>query len=151
VAVMNSEGRDTKDILAELIPDIMNNFPWPKSMKSGGSNFRWVRPLQRMICLLDGDIVPFEVGGIKTSNITEGHRKHGAGPFEINGLESYVQSLEGKGHVILSADKRKELIILAARKACSDKGLELVEDEGLLNEVAGLAEWPVVILGDMDA
>jgi len=94
--------------------------------------------------------VPFEVGGIKTGHMTEGHRKHGKGPFEISGLESYVHLLEGEGHVVLSHDKRKDLIISAARKACADKGLELVEDEGLLAEVAGLAEWPVVILGDMD-
>jgi len=150
VAVMNSEGRDTKDILAELIPDIMNNFPWPKSMKSGGATFRWVRPLQSMMCLLEGNIVPFEVGGVQTGNITEGHRRLGKGPFKINGLKDYVESVETKGHVVLSRDKRKELIISAARSACADKGLELVEDEGLLNEVAGLAEWPVVILGDMD-
>ncbi len=149
VAVLNSEGRDTKDILAELIPDVMNNFPWPKSMKSGGTTFRWVRPLQSMMCLLDGDVVPFEVGGIKTGNITEGHRRHGKGPFKISGLSGYVQSLETEGHVILSHERRKDLIISQARKACSDKGLELVEDEGLLDEVAGLAEWPVVILGDM--
>lgn len=154
VAVMNSEGRDTTDIISELVPDVMQNFPWPKSMKSGGSTFRWVRPLQSLLCLFDGEIVPFEVGGVKTGDMTKGHRRHGQGPFKIKDLESYVHLLESSdvdgGHVILSADKRKELIISAARKACSDKGLELVEDEGLLNEVAGLAEWPVVILGNMD-
>lgn len=150
VAVMNSEGRDTKDILAELIPDIMNNFPWPKSMKSGGTTFRWVRPLQSLICLLDGDVVPFEVGGVQTGDVTEGHRRNGKGPFKISGLQDYVQSLETDGHVVLSHEKRKELIIEQARKACADNGLELVEDEGLLSEVAGLVEWPIVILGDMD-
>jgi glycyl-tRNA synthetase beta chain len=150
VAVLSSKGRDTKDILAELIPDIMNNFPWPKSMKSGGTTFRWVRPLQSMICLLNGEVVPFDVGGIQSGNVTEGHRRHGKGPFKISRLKDYVQSLENEGHVVLSHEKRKALIIEQARKACSDKGLELVEDEGLLNEVAGLVEWPVVILGDMD-
>lgn len=150
VAILNSEGRDTKDILAELIPDVMQNFPWPKSMKSGASTFRWVRPLQSLLCLLNGEVVPFEVGGINSGDITEGHRKHGKGPFKISGLDSFVNSLENEGHVVLSAEKRKDIILTAARKACDDKGLELVEDEGLLNEVAGLAEWPVVILGDMD-
>ncbi len=150
VAVLNSEGRDTKDILAELIPDIMNNFPWPKSMKSGGTTFRWVRPLQRVICLLDGAVVPFGVGGVQSGDVTEGHRRHGKGPFKISDLKGYIQSLEKEGHVVLTHDKRKQLIIEQARKACADKGLELVEDEGLLNEVAGLVEWPIVILGDMD-
>jgi len=150
VAILNSAGRNTTEIVSELVPDVMGNFPWPKSMKSGSSSFRWVRPLQGIICLLDGAVVPFEVGGIKSGDMTEGHRKHGKGPFKINGFDSYVKSLEGEGHVVLSHDQRKELIIEQARKACADKGLELVEDEGLLSEVAGLAEWPVVILGDMD-
>ncbi|WP_418152679.1 glycine--tRNA ligase subunit beta [Litorimonas sp. RW-G-Af-16] len=150
VAVMESAGRDSAEIIAELIPSVMQNFPWPKSMKSGRSNFRWVRPLRSMICLLDGKVVDFEVGGIKTGNTTEGHRRLGKGPFDINDLSGYVKALEGEGHVVLSHEKRKQLIIDQARKACSDQGLELVEDEGLLAEVAGLAEWPVVILGDMD-
>ena len=150
VAVIEKAGEDSGAIIADLIPAVMNNFPWPKSMKSGRSNFRWVRPLQSMICLLDGKVVEFEVGGVKTGNTTEGHRRHGKGPFTIEHFDDYKKTLEGKGKVILSAETRKELIIEQARQACSAKGLELVEDEGLLNEVAGLAEWPVVILGDMD-
>ena len=150
VAVIEKAGAESTDIIAALIPAVMNNFPWPKSMKSGSSSFRWVRPLQSMICLLGGKVVPFTVGGVATGDSTEGHRRHGKGPFKIKSLEDYVKTLESKAHVILSADARKDLIITQARKACTDKGLELVEDEGLLNEVAGLAEWPVVILGDMD-
>ncbi len=150
VAVIEKAGAESTDIIAALIPAVMNNFPWPKSMKSGSSSFRWVRPLQSMICLLGGKVVPFTVGGVATGDSTEGHRRHGKGPFKIKDLEDYVKTLESKAHVILSADTRKDLIITQARKACTDKGLELVEDEGLLNEVAGLAEWPVVILGDMD-
>jgi len=150
VAVIEKEGRDASDIIADLIPSVMNNFPWPKSMKSGGSNFRWVRPLQSILCLLDGDVVDFEVGGVKSGNATEGHRRHGKGPFTITSLSDYQKTLEDKGHVILDADKRKALILEKARAVCGAKGLELVEDPGLLDEVAGLAEWPVVILGDMD-
>ena len=150
VAVIEKSGEDSGAIIAELMPSIMNNFPWPKSMKSGRSNFRWVRPLQSMICLLDGKTVGFEVGGVATGNTTEGHRRHGKGPFTVKNFDDYKKTLEGKGKVILSAETRKDLIIEQARQACSAKGLELVEDEGLLNEVAGLAEWPVVILGDMD-
>ena len=150
VAVIEKSGENSSKIIAELIPSIMTNFPWPKSMKSGRSNFRWVRPLCSMICLLGGDVVEFEVGGITSGKTTEGHRRHGKGPFTVKNFADYKKTLEGKGKVILSAETRKELIIEQARQACSAKGLELVEDEGLLNEVAGLAEWPVVILGDMD-
>ena len=150
VAVIEKSGEDSGAVIAELIPSIMTNFPWPKSMKSGRSNFRWVRPLQSMMCLLDGKIIDFEVGGIKTGNTTEGHRRHGKGPYTIKSFADYRKQLEGKGHVMVCSCERKSKILEDARKACADKGLELVEDEGLLNEVAGLAEWPVVILGDMD-
>ena len=150
VAVIEKSGEDSGAIIAELIPSVMNSFPWPKSMKSGRSNFRWVRPLQSMICLLDGKVVEFEVGGVATNNTTEGHRRHGKGPYTVKSFADYKKQLEGKGHVMVSADARKAKILEDARKACVAKGLELVEDEGLLNEVAGLAEWPVVILGDMD-
>ena len=150
VAVIEKSGEDSGAIIAELIPSIMTNFPWPKSMKSGRFNFRWVRPLQSMMCLLDGKTIDFEVGGIKTGNTTEGHRRHGKGPYTIKSFADYRKQLEGKGHVMVCSCERKSKILEDARKACADKGLELVEDEGLLNEVVGLAEWPVVILGDMD-
>jgi len=150
VAVIEKSGEDSGAIIAELIPTVMNNFPWPKSMKSGRSSFRWVRPLQSMICLLDGKTIDFEVGGVATGNTTEGHRRHGKGPYTVKSFADYRKTLEGKGHVMVDAADRKAKILEDARKACAAKGLELVEDEGLLNEVAGLAEWPVVILGDMD-
>jgi glycyl-tRNA synthetase beta chain len=151
VAVMESAGRETSEILAELIPDIMGSFPWPKSMKSAASNFRWVRPLRGMIVLLDGAVVPVEVGGIASGQTTIGHRRHGQGPFTISSFKDYQNMLEGEGHVRLSHEDRKAVILEQASKLCAEAGLELVEDEGLLNEVAGLTEWPVVLLGDMDA
>ena len=150
VAVIEKSGADSADIIAQLIPDIMTNFPWPKSMKSGTSNFRWVRPLSSMICLLDGKTIDFEVGGVKTGNTTQGHRRHGKGPYTVKNFKDYRKQLEEKGHVMICTCERKDKILTDARAACKAKGLELVEDEGLLNEVAGLAEWPVVILGDMD-
>ncbi len=151
VAVMESAGRDTSDILAELIPEVMNNFPWPKAMKSAASNFRWVRPLRGLLVLLDGALVDIEVGGIKSGNTTVGHRRHGPGPFVVSDFTTYQSQLENAGHVVLSHDARKEIIQSKASDLCKAQGLELVEDEGLLNEVAGLTEWPVVLLGDMDA
>lgn len=151
VAVMESAGRDTDAILQEIIPDVMNSFPWPKSMKSAGSSFRWVRPLRGLIVLFGGAVVDVTVGGIKSSNTTVGHRRHGPGPFVISSFKDYTDTLEGKGHVMLSHEDRKALIKSKAAALCTAQGLELVEDEGLLNEVAGLTEWPVVLLGDMDA
>ena len=150
VAMIEKKGRDAADVLAELIPDVMNNFPWPKSMKSGTSNFRWVRPLQSLLCLLDGNVVEFEVGGFKSGNTTEGHRRHGRGPYTIKDFADYKKTLESKGHVILDAEDRKAAILKDAEAVCKKAGLELVDDPGLLDEVAGLVEWPVVILGDMD-
>jgi len=150
VAIIESAGRDTKAILSELIPDVMRDFPWPKSMKSGGSSFRWVRPLRGLTLLLDGDVVALEVGGISSSNITMGHRRHGPGPYTVSDFASYQSQLENAGHVILSHDARKEIIKTKASEICKANGFELVEDEGLLNEVAGLTEWPVVLFGDMD-
>jgi len=150
VAKIEKPGRSSADIISDVIPDVMGNFPWPKSMKSGTSSFRWVRPLQSLICLLDGNVIPVEAGGITASNTTEGHRQHGRGPFTVSSFADYKSQLEGQGHVLLDMDVRKDKIAADANKLCADAGLELVADEGLLNEVAGLAEWPVVILGDMD-
>lgn len=149
VAVVKSEGRDSSEIIAALIPDIMGKFPWPKQMKSGSSSFRWVRPLSSIVALLDGAVVPFTVGGIKAGNVTEGHRRMGKGPFTIDGFKSYKAALK-TGCVVMDAEDRKAAILDGANKACAAAGLELVEDIGLLEEVAGLAEYPIVILGDMD-
>lgn len=150
VAVIQNEGRDTRAILQDLIPEVMGNFPWPKSMKSGGSAFRWVRPLRGLLVLLQMEVVHLEVGGIVSSNTTVGHRRHGPGPFVVSTFDTYKSQLENAGHVLLSHDDRKAVIHAKASELCAAQGLELVDDEGLLNEVAGLTEWPVVLLGDMD-
>ncbi len=150
VATRTIPGRATPDIVAELIPDIMQNFHWPKSMRTGRGELRWVRPLQRIVCLYDGKIVPFEVDGIASGDEAEGHRVHGRGPFKITGVDDYVLQLAGDGHVLLTREARREKIDADAKAICKQAGLELVEDPGLLEEVVGLAEWPVVILGEMD-
>jgi len=106
--------------------------------------------LQSLICLFDGDVIPVEAGGVTAGNSTEGHRQHGRGPYKVNSFKDYKAQLEGKGHVLLDMETRKTKIRDEAHALCKKAGLELVEDEGLLGEVAGLAEWPVVILGDMD-
>ena len=150
VARRTIPGRSTPDIVAELVPDVMKNFHWPKSMRTGRGEMRWVRPLQRIVCVYDGKVVPFEVDGIASGDETEGHRVHGRGPFKVTGVDDYVVQLAGDGHVLLTRDARRAKIEADAKAVCAAAGLELVEDKGLLEEVVGLAEWPVVILGDMD-
>jgi glycyl-tRNA synthetase beta chain len=150
VALLEKKGQLASDILADIIPDIMAKFPWPKSMKSGTSTFRWVRPIKSILCLLDGDVVKFSVNDMASGDATRGHRRMGSGVFHVKHFKDYQEKLEGAGHVILSAQARKNIILKDAQAVCKKAGLELVEDQGLLNEVAGLAEWPVVILGDMD-
>lgn len=150
IAVIETPGRNASDIIAEAVPAIVRGFHWPKSMRWGEGDLRWVRPLQRILCLLDGKIVPFEVDGIKSGNVTEGHRVMGRGPFEIESAEAYKTTLEKEGHVVLDRETRKTQIHRDAQKVCADAGLELIEDIGLLDEVTGLAEYPVVLLGEMD-
>lgn len=150
VARRTVPGRATPDIVAELVPAIMQGFHWPKSMRTGRGEMRWVRPLQRIVCVFDGAVVPFEVDGIASDNQIEGHRVHGRGPYTVTGLADYTKQLSGKGHVALTRDERRDKIDADAKAICAAQGLELVEDKGLLEEVVGLAEWPVVILGDMD-
>lgn len=151
VAILEKPGRDAGEIIAAAVPEVMAKFPWPKSMKSGSSTFRWVRPLTSILCVLDGKVVPFTVADIESGNVTHGHRRMGRGPFSVTNFKAYRQTLESKGHVVLDACERKDIISKAAKEVCDKAGLVLVEDDGLLAEVAGLAEWPTVLLGDMDA
>ncbi|MGB3625404.1 MAG: glycine--tRNA ligase subunit beta [Henriciella sp.] len=150
VAVREIPGRPLSDILAELVPQIIRGFHWPKSMRWGRGELRWVRPLQRIVCVFNGKTVEFEVDGLKSGNETEGHRVHGRGPFTVSSLDEYRTKLEMEGSVVPAREDRRLLIEEQAYKVCADAGLELVEDKGLLDEVTGLAEWPFVILGDMD-
>lgn len=150
VAYSTVAGRDAKDVIAEAVPAIIQGFHWPKSMRWGTGEMRWVRPLQGIVCVLDGAVVPFEVGGVASGNTTEGHRVHGRGPYTVTGWKDYKSQLEGKGHVVLSRDDRRKTILEGIAKVCADAGLDWIEDKGLLEEVTGLAEWPVVVLGQMD-
>lgn len=151
VAVIQKDGQDTADILRTAIPDVMARFPWPKSMKSADTDFRWVRPLRGLTVLLDGHSLDgIEVGGIASDAHVHGHRQMGAGPFEVSTLAEYEATLNGDGHVMTDRNTRKARVLEQARKVCTDAGLELVEDPGLLDEVTGLVEWPVALLGDMD-
>lgn len=154
VAVIEKTGRETTEILAEAIPAIIRSFPWPKSMHWGTGRLQWVRPLQSILCTFgpeteDPEIVRFEVDGIRSGNATRGHRFMAPASFEVRRFDDYVEKLE-KAKVVLDADRRKDIILHDARERAFALGLELVEDAGLLDEVAGLVEWPVVLTGTFE-
>ena len=149
-AVMSRQGRPTAEILAEVIEGIVRGFPWPKSMTSGDGKLRWVRPLRRILCTFDGEVVPLNIDGIRAGDLTHGHRFMGSRQaFRARTFEAYADGLAAN-FVVLDPAERKTRILEAARTLCFARNLELVEDEGLLDEVAGLTEWPVPVLGDMD-
>lgn len=159
VAIIEKPGQETVQAIAEIVPAVIRAFPWPKSMRWGkasaaGASLRWVRPLHSILCTFgaeteDPEVVPFEVDGIVSGNTTYGHRFHAPGPITVKRLDDYVTSLE-KAKVVLDADRRKEIILTDARNLAFAQGLDLVEDEGLLEEVAGLVEWPVVLMGSFE-
>ncbi|MBA4792930.1 MAG: glycine--tRNA ligase subunit beta [Phenylobacterium sp.] len=149
-ARIERKGRPTPEIIAEMVEAIVRGFPWPKSMTWGRGTLRWVRPLKRIVCLFDGAVVPFSIDGIQSGDVTEGHRFMGeAQPFRVKDFDSYQAGLAAH-FVVLDVEERKARIMDGARTLCFARNLELVEDEGLLAEVAGLAEWPTPVLGDMD-
>ena len=149
-AVMARKGRPTPEIIAEMVEAMVRGFPWPKSMTSGVSKLRWVRPLRRILCTFDGEVVPFRIDGTPSGDLTQGHRFMGSKQaFRARTFEAYADGLAAN-FVVLDPKERKARITDAARTLCFARNLELVEDEGLLDEVAGLTEWPVPILGDMD-
>jgi glycyl-tRNA synthetase beta chain len=150
VALIEKPGKSAVEVIAAAVPAIVRDFHWPKSMRWGNGDLRWVRPINRILCTFDGEVVPFEIDGIRSDNLTEGHRVMGRGPFKVRRFDDYADTLKNKGRVILDREERKEIILTEAKQACAAQNLELVEDIGLLEEVAGLAEWPVVIIGDMD-
>ena len=160
VAVIERKGAATLDVLAEILPAIIKTFPWPKAMRWGASSaepnpLRWVRPLHAIVATFgpeteDPDIVPFEVGGIKAGNMTSGHRFMAPQPIKVRRFDDYLPALE-KAKVVLDPARRRDIILHDCKDLAFAQGLELVEDEGLLNEVAGLVEWPVVLMGEFDA
>ena len=149
-AVIRQPGQQTPELIADMVEQIIRGFPWPKSMRWGDGTLRWVRPLKRILALFDGKVIPFEVDGIPAEAITEGHRFLGsARPFAVRDFDDYRRRLE-TDFVLLDVADRKLRILEAANAVCAARGLALVDDDGLLDEVAGLAEWPTPILGDMD-
>jgi len=155
-AVITKKGGPTADALGAVIDSALKALPWPKSMKWGSSTMQWVRPLQSIVALFDGQVLKGEVspGGAMAPIVfgatTRGHRFLSRGTFEVANFADYVAKLRA-AHVVLDAAERKAIILDGARKLCSDVQVTLNEDEGLLEEVAGLTEWPVPMLGAIDA
>ncbi len=144
-------GRPAAEIVAEVLERTIRNFPWPKSMRWGSGSLRWVRPLHSILCIItaeDGsaEIVPLEIDGIAAGDRTAGHRFMAPDDFAVTGFEDYERRLK-RAHVVLSAEDRAETIWNDATNMAFASGLEVVEDRGLLAEVAGLVEWPVVLMG----
>ena len=153
-AVVEKPGRATASVLAEAIPAIIRAFPWPKSMRWGAASaaaesLRWVRPLQGIVALLGEEIVEVEIAGVKSGAATVGHRFHHPGIITIGSAGDYAEKLRAC-HVIIGPAERRRLIAEGAAAAAAAAGLTLVEDEGLLQENAGLTEWPVPLLGSFD-
>ena len=149
VAKIAHAGRASAEIITETVHEVLGKFPWPKSMRWGASAFQWVRPLQSMTCILGGKIIPLEWAGIVAGDIVSGHRFLGGEPFKVKDFADY----EGKllAHkVVLDPAKRVASIAEQARALAKDAKLELVEDEALTNENAGLTEWPVVLMGSFE-
>ena len=149
VATVEKRGRPTAEVIAGIVPEIVKSFPWPKSMRWGYGRLRWVRPLHSVLCLLDGKVVPFEIDGIKSGKETRGHRFLAPKPFGVKGFDDYKKKLR-EANVILDGEERAARILKDARALAARQGLTLVEDEALLAENAGLTEWPVVLMGDID-
>ncbi|MGR3821360.1 MAG: glycine--tRNA ligase subunit beta [Salipiger marinus] len=153
-ALIEKPGRPAPEIVAEVLERVIRSFPWPKSMRWGTGSLRWVRPLHRILCVLTteagAEVVPLTVDGIEAGNVTEGHRFMGGAPFTVSSFEDYEAKLK-RAFVILNPEERAEAIWHDATNRAFASGLEVVEDRGLLAEVAGLVEWPVVLMGEIGA
>jgi glycyl-tRNA synthetase beta chain len=159
VAVIERPGADTIDLLSEIIPETIRSFPWPKSMRWGESSvrpdaLRWVRPLHSILATFgpeteSPEIVRFSVDGIESGNKTFGHRFMAPQAIEVRRFDDYVPALE-RAKVVLDGARRRDIILHDARNLATAQGLELIEDAALLEEVAGLVEWPVALMGSFD-
>lgn len=154
VASIEKPGRAAPEIVAEVLAATIRAFPWPKSMRWGAGSLRWVRPLHSILCILTdeagAEVVPLDVDGITAGNTTEGHRFMGEGRFAVHSFDDYAAKLR-RARVMLDPTEREAAILSGAQTLAFAQGLELVEDKGLLTEIAGLVEWPVPLMGRIGA
>ncbi len=153
-ASIEKPGRPAADIIAEVLETTIRNFPWPKSMRWGTGSLKWVRPLHSILCLLSdeagSEVVPLDIDGIVSGNSTRGHRFMAPDAFIVTGFDDYSAKLK-RAFVVLDPAERAEAIWQDATNQAFANGLEVVEDKGLLAEVSGLVEFPVVLMGEIDA
>ncbi len=147
LARIERPGRATPDVVAELLPEVIRKFPWPKSMRWGTGSLRWVRPLKSVVTLFDGEVVPFDVDGIKSGDITYGHRFMAPDEITLKGFADYDDKVR-HAYVMLDAAERAGAIRAQASELTAKAGLALIEDDALIAETAGLVEWPVVLMGE---
>ncbi|MBX9924975.1 MAG: glycine--tRNA ligase subunit beta, partial [Hyphomicrobiaceae bacterium] len=150
VAKIEKPGRPAAELIAETLTETIAKFPWPKTQRWGNGDLAWIRPLRAIVCVLDGAVVPVTIGGIASGNVTNGHRFHGTGPFEVSSFSDYQDKLRENG-VILDPAERQRMIALGAQNLAKVAKLSLIPDDGLLAENAGLTERPVVLIGTFDA
>ena len=149
LTLIERPGRATPEVVAEIVPEIVRNFPWAKSMRWGSGRLRWVRPLHSILCIFGGKVVPFEIDGIKSGKETRGHRFMAPKPFAVRNFDDYAKRLRD-AYVILDGREREAIILKGAQKLAAKQELVLVEDMALLAENAGLTEWPVALMGSFD-
>jgi glycyl-tRNA synthetase beta chain len=154
VAVTEKKGRPAIEVIGEIVPEVIKTFPWPKSMRWGDGRLIWVRPLHSIVATFgpeteEPDIVAFALDGITAGDVTRGHRFLAPAPFRVKRFDDYVAKL-AKAKVVLDPQRRRDMILHDAKNLAFAQGYELVEDAGLLAEVAGLVEWPVVLMGSFD-
>ena len=151
-AVVERAGREAPAIVAEVLEGVIRGFPWPKSMRWGEGTLRWVRPLKRILCILTDEagarVVPMDVDGILAGDVTEGHSFALRCEIRVGSHEDYARALR-RAFVMISPEERAETILTEARNLAFAQGFELIEDPGLLEEVAGLVEWPVALMGEV--
>jgi glycyl-tRNA synthetase beta chain len=149
VARYTRSGKGSGEILAPVLAAILARFPWPKSMRWGAHGVRWVRPLHGIVCLLDGEVVPLAFGPLEAGRTTRGHRFLAPAAIEVQDFEDYRQKLAAAFVQLDAAERAREIRDEALRLA-SEQGLKLRDDPGLIDEVAGMVEWPVVLRGQID-
>ncbi len=143
-------GQPAADVLVPLLGDVLARFPWPKSMRWGAHQVRWVRPLHSILCILDGVVVPVRFGPIEAGAVTRGHRFHAPEPIDVRDFATYRAKL-ASAYVRLDGAEREAKIAADATRLAEAEGLRLRADPGLIAEVAGLVEWPVVLLGGIES
>ena len=149
-AVINQPGRTTAEVLPALILAVMTALPWPKSMRYPASSLRWVRPLNSVVCLFDGEVLSLPLGEVRVGRVTRGHRFLSPGEIEVANAADYRAKL-AKAHVVLDCGDRRATIAAGLEKLAKAEGLTVKPDEGLLEVVTGLVEYPVVLMGSIDA